>query len=316
MPAAPLTHDALLYGSDDEFVAAVVPFVLDGLANGSAVAAAITRPNIDLLRHALGADAGGVTFIDRDAWYQRPATTVAGWQRMLAEARARGQEAVRLVGEVGFGDDNRHPTWTRYEAALNRVFADASAWILCPYDTRTLPPALLAEARRTHPAIVNGSRLDSDSYLPAEDFLRLVPEPMPPVTGSPALVMSITDSVAAPRRALRDVLTGWVRSDPHRLDDLVLAFSEIVANSICHGRGRRELRIWTQEPMVVCEVSDDGPGPADPLVGYRPPADAVTGGRGLWIAQQLCDRLAVDNRDGTTRVRFAIDLDPAENHHW
>jgi anti-sigma regulatory factor (Ser/Thr protein kinase) len=56
----------------------------------------------------------------------------------------------------------------------------------------------------------------------------------------------------------------------------------------------------------VCEVVDEGPGPADPLVGYRPPEDLPEHGQGLWIVQQLCDRLSIEHRDGVTRVRFTI----------
>src|SRR3989337_563891 len=95
---APLTHDAMFYGSDEEFVSALVPFVRTGLEHGDAVVAAITRSNIALLRDALGADAPTVAFIDRDEWYKRPAITVAGWQRLLAQATARGHRRQRLIG--------------------------------------------------------------------------------------------------------------------------------------------------------------------------------------------------------------------------
>jgi anti-sigma regulatory factor (Ser/Thr protein kinase) len=99
---------------------------------------------------------------------------------------------------------------------------------------------------------------------------------------------------------------GW--SSSGRCDDLLVAVSEIVANSIRHGAGRRELRVWAHSRTVTCDVGDDGPGFADALAGYRPPAQATTGGRGLWIAGQLCDALAVDRRDGRTVVRFAVTV--------
>jgi anti-sigma regulatory factor (Ser/Thr protein kinase) len=187
------------------------------------------------------------------------------------------------------------------------VFSDAPAWIVCPYDTRTLPPAVITDAHRTHPAVINGSRRDSDSYLPTEEFLRLVPEPMPPTVGPPTLTVTLGETVAPARRALRQAIAAdaWSRSD--RLDDLVLAVSEIVANSICHGRGRRELRVWIAEQAIVCEVLDQGPGLSDPLAGFRPPDEVSTRGRGLWMAHQLCDSLAIDRSDATTRIRLAID---------
>ncbi len=307
--SAMLTHDALFYNSDEDFVAALVPFVRDGLRRGQAVTAAVTLANIALLRDALGADAAAVSFIDRDEWYKRPASTVAGWQRLLADAIARGHLYMRLIGEVGFGADERHPTWTRYEAALNQVFAQAPAWIVCPYDTRALPAALLGDARRTHPTVMSHpERRDSDCYLPTEHFLRTVPEPMPPVSGPPALTMELKDDVAVARHSLATLMSAYGWSGLHRGDDLMLAMSEIAANSIRHGQAPCYLRIWVHERTVTCEVRDNGAGPGDPLLGYRPPAQELTGGRGLWIAQQLCDALAINHCDATTVVRFAVTL--------
>jgi anti-sigma regulatory factor (Ser/Thr protein kinase) len=310
---ATLTHDAMFYGSDDEFVSALIPFARDGLERDEAVVAAVTPANIDLLRDALGPDASAVSFLDRDEWYQRPATTVAGWLRLLAGAADRGQSRARLIGEVGFGKAPNHPTWTRYEAALNDVFAQAPAWIVCPYDTRVVPASLLGEARRTHPAIFHPEPRRSDGYLTPAQFLDAVPEPMPPVSGAPTVRLDINSldvstGVAPARHAVSAVIAagGWSGLD--RGDDLILAMSEIVTNSIRYGRGRRELRVWTDRDTVTCEVRDDGAGPADPLVGYRPPRPDTVGGRGMWIARQLCDALAVTRSGSSTVVRFAVTM--------
>ena len=154
---ATLAHDAMFYGSDDEFVAALVQFAREGLERDEAVVAAVTRTNIALLQNALGTDASALSFIDRDRWYRRPAITVVGWQRLLGDATDRGHRRMRLIGEVAFGTEQQHSTWTRYEAALNNVFARAPAWIVCPYDTRALAAPLLVDARRTHPATFHRS---------------------------------------------------------------------------------------------------------------------------------------------------------------
>ena len=306
--SATLTHDAMFYDSDEEFVRALVPFAREGLERDEAVVAAVTRTNIALLQDALGTHASAVSFIDRDGWYRRPATTVAGWQRLLGDATERGHRRMRLIGEVGFGTDDHHPTWTRYEAALNDVFAHAPAWIVCPYDTRALPAPVLADARRTHPATFHPQRRHNDGYLSPEQFLRAVPEPMPPTSGRPAITVDLGNGVAPARRAVSAIIAtrGWSGLD--RADDLILALSEIMTNSVLHGKGRRELRVWAHRGTVTCEVSDDGDGPADPMISYRPPRTDTIGGRGLWIAQQLCDALAIAHRGGTTVVRFAVTL--------
>jgi anti-sigma regulatory factor (Ser/Thr protein kinase) len=303
-----LAHDALFFGTDSELVDALVPFVRDGLARNESVVAVLTRANLRVLRDALDDDADAVTFADRDDWYQRPAITIANWQQALSEATDRGHRDVRLIGEVAFGRPDRHATWSRYESALNRVFADAPAWIVCPYDTRVLPPALLAQARHTHPTVLAPTRMPSDGYVAVEDFLLSVPEPIPVVSGPPTAVFVLEDTVAPARRAVRHHMAGlgWGGSD--RLDDLLLVLSEVASNSICHGRCRRELRVWADEHRVVCQVGDDGPGPSDPLASYQPPSQSVTGGRGLWIAQQLSDVFAVEHRADRTAVWFAISV--------
>jgi anti-sigma regulatory factor (Ser/Thr protein kinase) len=302
-----VVHDALLYGSDDELIAAAVPFMRDGLARGDAVVVAVTPSNIDLLREAMGRDADAVRFIDRTEWYVRPTGTVAGWKTEVDGAVGRGHEFVRIIGEVNFGPDGRQASWTRYESVLNRVFADAPAWIVCPYDTRSLPEAILTSAGHTHPTLITRTgRGQSPGYVAPEDYLTAVPEPLPPVVGQPVVALKIGESVAAVRHAVHAAAaTGaWLAKD--RLGDLLAALSEIVTNSLEHGQGERMLSVWADHGAVVCEVTDQGEGPVDPLAGYRPPSDRANGGMGLWIARQVCDAVCVENIDGVTRVRLAI----------
>jgi anti-sigma regulatory factor (Ser/Thr protein kinase) len=134
-----------------------------------------------------------------------------------------------------------------------------------------------------------------------------MPEQLPTVVGPPAAELSLTsiESIAPARRLVRRVAegAGWVGT---RLDEALVVLTEIVSNSLRHGMGRRELRVWTSSGSLVCEVTDQGSGITDPLVGYRPPTDTATGGRGLWISNQLCDRLAIHHDAGTTRARFEI----------
>jgi anti-sigma regulatory factor (Ser/Thr protein kinase) len=303
--AGVLTHDAMLYGTDDEFAGSVVPFLRAGLARGEVVAAVVTRSNIALLRDALGPDEPLVSFHDRAEWFTRPAAAIANADRLMAEAAGGGQPGIRMVGEVAFGPD-RHPTWSRYESALNQVLGRSPAWLLCPYDTRVLAPQVLADAERTHPAtMIDHERTPNARYLAAEQFLSSAPEPMPPVSGAPAIAIDV-DEVAPARRALRAVLAerGWDGLD--RYDDLVLAVSEVVANGIRHGAGRRQLRVWVHGGTATCEVTDEGAGVPDLLAGYRPPDRHQAGGRGLWIVGQLCDALAIERRGEATVVRFAM----------
>ena len=52
---------------------------------------------------------------------------------------------------------------------------------------------------------------------------------------------------------------------------LVAAVNEIATNSLQHGGGQGELRVWAESDALLCEVSDQG-HLTEPLVGrLRPP---------------------------------------------
>ncbi|HEV2638106.1 MAG TPA: ATP-binding protein [Actinocrinis sp.] len=89
---------------------------------------------------------------------------------------------------------------------------------------------------------------------------------------------------------------------PDRLRDLLLAVTEIAANSIRHGGGSGTMRVWARAGAMVCELRDQGVI-TDPLTGrVRPVADRP-GGRGLWFAHQLCDLVEIRSVAGEgTRV--------------
>lgn len=296
-----LCHEALFYDSDATFGDAMLPFVHDGLEAGDALVVAGRTDHVTLLRDALGGDADRVVFIDRDQWYRRPAVTIAGWTAQLARARSRGHTRIRIVGEVVFGAADRHRSWTRYESAVNVLFQDAPAWVVCPYDTRALPAQVLTDALRTHPVVRDPARRDSPGYLHPSSLLAELIEPLPQVTGPPVLDRALHDvtDLGAARQALRVIAAGWP-DEP--LDDLQLCVTEIAVNGLRHGSGECRLRVWRQDGTMICEVADEGAGPADQLVGYAAPIGEGLGGRGLWIVRQLCDTVAIAGG----RIRIAL----------
>jgi anti-sigma regulatory factor (Ser/Thr protein kinase) len=93
---------------------------------------------------------------------------------------------------------------------------------------------------------------------------------------------------------------------PGRTEDLTVATSELAANSILHGGGRGLATVWGADGAVFAEVADAGTI-TDPTVGQVRPGPAAESGRGLWIAAQLCDGLAIDSGPSGTRVRLRID---------
>jgi anti-sigma regulatory factor (Ser/Thr protein kinase) len=93
---------------------------------------------------------------------------------------------------------------------------------------------------------------------------------------------------------------------PPRVADLVVSASELAANSVLHGGGRGLASIWGDDGAVFVEVADAGTI-TDPMVGRRRPDPTAESGRGLYIANQLCDRVSIDSTPTGTRVRLRME---------
>ena len=304
---APLDHSAFPYDTDEQYVATLVPYLGAALGRGDGVVVATSPRRVGVLREALGGAAAAVLFLPDHEWYTAPGRTIAGWTRVLAASAARGHTFTRLVGEVRFGEPAAHRRWIRYESAVNAALAGAAADLLCPYDTRTLSPDVLASAYRTHPCLHDGRRRPSPDYTPPRALLREIAEPPIPAPGPPTVELPVDGTVAGLRETVRTRAQreGWL--DRQRLEELVLALSEITTNGLRHGGGLRSFSVWVTDRSVVCEVTDGGGTLLDPLAGYLPPRRGAIGGMGLWLVRQVCDAVQITAADGITRVRFAVD---------
>jgi anti-sigma regulatory factor (Ser/Thr protein kinase)/anti-anti-sigma regulatory factor len=98
------------------------------------------------------------------------------------------------------------------------------------------------------------------------------------------------------------------------LADLVLVAHELASNAVRHGgvdpNDPGRLRLWRDGADVMCEVSDNGPGLADPDgAGRFPPPPGASGGRGLWIIRQVVRDLAIVTGPNGTTVTAAVSVD-------
>jgi len=92
-----------------------------------------------------------------------------------------------------------------------------------------------------------------------------------------------------------------------RANDLVLAVSEVAANTLRHTLSSGTLAIWHDEDEVVCEIHDEGTI-TDPLAGVHKPSPAANGGHGLWIVRQVCDLVELTSDATGTTVRMHMSL--------
>ncbi len=197
-----------------------------------------------------------------------------------------------------------------HESLLNRVFADESAWILCPYDADALDPAHVESMHGTHPVVsFGGARspvegLDAAAHLSAE-LAAPLPEPEGP---APTVNFEAADLGALRWMVKRHAVAHGLNAD--RASDVSLVVSELVTNSIRHGGGYGSLRSWTDGDRVVHEVHDQG-HIADPAAGRRLPDSDRRTGRGLWIVNQLCDLVRMRSSAAGTTVRVELGPRPA-----
>lgn len=95
-----------------------------------------------------------------------------------------------------------------------------------------------------------------------------------------------------------------------RVVDFVIAVSEVAANTVRHARSAGSMEIWYDADEIVCEIHDQGVI-ADPHAGSEPPSADATGGHGLWLVRQVCDRVELRSDKSGTTVRMYMSLRPA-----
>jgi anti-sigma regulatory factor (Ser/Thr protein kinase) len=300
-----LSHEALLYSSDDEYVAGVRAFAREGLDAGGSLLVAVPGPRLPLLRSALGELEGRVLFADLAQTGLNPGRIIP-FIRAFLDANP-GRRALLVSEPIWAGRTEAEiAECVRHEGLINEAFAGAQARILCAYDTGALAPGVLADAARTHPTL----REDGDCRpsLDYADPLVTYAAADRPLREPPAVPLEV--SVAGGLGGFRSLVRAQARSagiDPDRAASFVVAANEAAANTLVHAGGDGWARIWRDEHELVCELSDAGVI-ADPLVGRRLPPPDREGGRGIWLMHQLSDLVELRSGEQGTIVRIHMRL--------
>jgi anti-sigma regulatory factor (Ser/Thr protein kinase) len=298
-------HEALLYAGDDEFLAATLPFVQEGVAADEPVLLVLSSDKIDRVRTELNGEGKSVLFADMNEVGANPARIIPAWRRFLDE-HGSASLPVRGIGEpISAG---RRPDelveCQRHESLLNIAFAEATAFrLLCPYDTAALDDEVIEEAKRSHPYVIeDGVRQVSPSFRGLDALVGPFTDPL---TAPPASVREVVFDRQS-LRALRKLMAARAAEagvDASRIGDFVLAVNEVATNSVRHGGGLGTIRIWLDTPWLVCEIEDVG-RIEDPLAGRQEPRPGQEDGRGLWIANQVCDLVQVRTLESGSLVRL------------
>lgn len=307
-PLGDFVHPAVFYGSDQEYLDLLVPFVLDGLAQGQPVAAAVPGARLALLREALGEHAADVLLLDMAVEGRNPGRIIPAVLRRFADSHPGTH--VRIIGEPIWAgrSDTEYPACAQHEALINLAFAGRDLTIACPYDTVALADHVLADALATHPLVWDAARrYDSEHFAP-DVVVNRHNRPITPTADATALAVTATTGVREARRlATREAERHGLSAE--QVANFALITTELVTNSLRHTDGGCRMTVWRDDDHLVCTVEDTG-RLTDPLAGRHPVGPDREGGRGLLMVNLLSDLVRTHIRPDGTTVHALVRLEP------
>ncbi len=236
---------------------------------------------------------------------------------LRAFADRHAGQRVRLIQEPVWPERSAAETREaiRSEALINLALAGMAADTLCLFDEAGLSAPVMAGARLTHPEqLTSGQRFASVGYArdgspgrgagpwefpPGFDN----PLPAPPAEAE----MLSYDSDLAPVRRLVERHARRAGLGLERTGDLVLAVSEVAANTLSHTGSGGTISVWQDEQEILCQAHDRG-RITDPLAGrlrHRPDSR----GHGLMVVNQICDLVELRTGSSGTTMRLHMRRD-------
>jgi anti-sigma regulatory factor (Ser/Thr protein kinase) len=114
----------------------------------------------------------------------------------------------------------------------------------------------------------------------------------------------------AEQSRVRQAAAGYARAsglDEDRVQDVVLAVGELAGNTLKHTSGPGTLTMWTAAGELLAQIDDGGHIHA-PLPMAHAGAPGFASGQGLWLVEQLCDRVDIRTGPGGTSIRIHVRL--------
>lgn len=214
-------HLCLIYESQAEQFAAVVPFVRSGLEAGQRcvyiaddnaadeVVAALSGSGVDVEAET---GRGALRVLTKRESYLRggrfdPDEMIAFLADAVDAAKADGFSALRVTGEMTWvlGGAPGTERLFEYEAKLNRFFPGHDALAVCQYNRARFPPDMILDVIRTHPVVISdGVVSDNFYYVPPEEYL----DPGEPSREVERMLAAVKETSAS-RGALEHASAAW-----------------------------------------------------------------------------------------------------------
>jgi len=291
-----LWHDA------SDFTAGIVPFITDGLEAGEPVMVAVSALHTKWLRDALDGQAY-VEFVDIEELGRNPAQIIPAWQQFLITRSGRFRP-VRGIGEPIW--PGRRPEelveCQLHEAMLNiAIDPETPFWLICSYDAVTLSPAVVEEAHRSHPVIVDAASYHGSAHYTGRAHVEeMFAAELSELVGQPIATVFTTHNVSRLYTYIKlELYVAGLRAGA--AGDLAAATQHLALNSLQRGAAEVTVQMWSQPHALICEVVDDTVID-DVLLGRRVPVDDEHDG--LWDANQLCDLVQMRSSSAGTTVRL------------
>ncbi len=295
-------HECVMYRGESGFLAAVVPFIRDGLARDEPVLVAVIDPRLRLLQSALGPDAQRVQFAEMGELGHNPARIIPAWREFTARYAGR---PMRGVGEPIWAgrQDAEIAECQFHEALLNiALSAETPLWLICPYDAEALNGEVLHEARRSHPTVVES---DSDSSSTGYGGDSLIQELFSAALPEPVTSPTVIEFDACRHQHIAGVQRAAERAglSADRAAGLAVAVGEVSSSAGC-GTGSVRIRLWTERDAVICDVAGNA-RIDNPLIGRSAVISPDRRERGIRLANALCDLVQVRSRPEGSTVRLS-----------
>jgi anti-sigma regulatory factor (Ser/Thr protein kinase) len=299
-----LGHAVLFYGGAAERRAAMVKLVQAGLARREPVLLAVPQVR-SALAGWLGASSALVTMTDMTELGRNPGRIIPA---LRAFADRHLGHRVQIVCESIWPGRTQAEVCeaARQEALIERAFVGISGTVVCPYSAAGLPESVLADAACTHPW-----QAAADSLVPSASYagphavpaMCRLPLPRPPAEAEEMAYRSDL----RPVRAMVAAAGQRAGLPAGRVTDLMLAVSELAANTMRHTADGGVAYAWQADGEMLCQVADSGYIP-DPLAGLRREPVDQPGGKGLWLVHQVCDLVEVRTTEEGTVIRLHMRL--------
>jgi anti-sigma regulatory factor (Ser/Thr protein kinase) len=300
-------HEAFLYRTQQEYRDWLLPVIIDAVQAQHAVLVAVPAPNMGVLAERLDGLADHVVMVDMCEVGRNPSRILGEVLSTFAD-KQRG-EPVRMISEHFWPSRSalEYPACVQHEVLLNQAFTGNDVRVVCPYDVSQLDADVVADVRRTHPALHQDGVLENDNaaYAPEAMSARY----NRPLSSDPNAVRYTARSLGdlGGARAFAGSYAQWFGLSPDQAADLQLVASELTTASLAHAGATCRLALWRDEDYVVCEARD-GAFLDDPLAGRRPYGSDTDRGRGLFVVNAVADLVRTHTAADETTIQAYLRL--------